>query len=239
MLAVYRRELQAYFLTPLGYVFMGSFLLVQGVFFAFGNILSASSSFSTMFSNLTFIFMLVVPILTMRLMSDERRNKTDQLLLTSPASLWSVVIGKFLAACTVFLITLCITGVYVAILSFYGNIAFGEVLVNYVGFFLTGCCLIAVGLFISSLTESQVTASIATFGVILLLYLLDSMIPLITVDFLGWLVVALNWLSVFQRFSNFALGIFSLTGVIYMISFAFVFLFLTVQAIEKRRWSEG
>ena len=91
MLAIYRRELQSYFFSPLGYVFMGSFLFVSGIFFAFGNIMSVSSSFGTMLSNVSFIFMLVVPILTMRLMSDERRTKTDQLLLTSPVDRKSVV----------------------------------------------------------------------------------------------------------------------------------------------------
>ena len=121
MLAIYRRELQSYFFSPLGYVFMGSFLFVSGIFFAFGNIMSVSSSFGTMLSNVSFIFMLVVPILTMRLMSDERRTKTDQLLLTSPVSLWSIVVGKFFAACTVFLLTLVLTGVYVIILPAYGS----------------------------------------------------------------------------------------------------------------------
>ena len=180
MLAIYRRELQSYFFSPLGYVFMGSFLFVSGIFFAFGNIMSVSSSFGTMLSNVSFIFMLVVPILTMRLMSDERRTKTDQLLLTSPVSLWSIVVGKFFAACTVFLLTLVLTGVYVIILSAYGSISFGEVFVNYLGFFMTGCCMIAVGLFISTQTESQVTAAIATFGAILLIYLMDSIVSVIS-----------------------------------------------------------
>ncbi|MDR2513693.1 MAG: ABC transporter permease [Christensenellaceae bacterium] len=239
MLAVYNREMQAYFLTPIGYVFMGSFLLIQGIFFTFGNIFAQSSDFSSMFSNLSFIFMLVVPILTMRLMSDERRNKSDQLLLTSPVSLLSIVVGKFLAACTVFLVTLGITGIYVLILSAFGVISVPEVLVNYFGFFLTGCCLIAVGLLISAMTESQVTAAIATFGIILLFFLMDGMAAMITAPFLAFLVAALQWLSLFQRFEAFSAGIFSLTGVIYMLSFAAVFLYLTVSVIEKRRWSEG
>lgn len=239
MLAIYKRELQAYFLTPLGYVFMGSFLLIQGIFFTFGNLFSSSSDFGTMFSNLTFIFMLIVPILTMKLMSDDRRNKSDQLLLTSPVSLFSIVMGKFLAACTVFLATLLITFVYVTILSAYGVISWGQVFANYFGFFLTGCCLISVGLLISAMTESQVTAAIATFGAMLLLYLIDSIAAMITVDFLGFLVTVLNWLSVFLRFEAFSAGIFSISSAIYMISFASVFIFLTVAVVEKRRWSEG
>jgi len=236
MLAIYRRELQSYFFSPLGYVFMGSFLFVSGIFFAFGNIMSVSSSFGTMLSNVSFIFMLVVPILTMRLMSDERRTKTDQLLLTSPVSLWSIVVGKFFAACTVFLLTLVLTGVYVIILSAYGSISLGEVFVNYLGFFMTGCCMIAVGLFISTQTESQVTAAIATFGAILLIYLMDSIVSVISINFIG---VVLEWLSLFSRFSDFTNGILNISSTIYMITFSAVFLFLTVASVEKRRWSEG
>ena len=236
MLAIYRRELQSYFFSPLGYVFMGSFLFVSGIFFAFGNIMSVSSSFGTMLSNVSFIFMLVVPILTMRLMSDERRTKTDQLLLTSPVSLWSIVVGKFFAACTVFLLTLVLTGVYVIILSAYGSISFGEVFVNYLGFFMTGCCMIAVGLFISTQTESQVTAAIATFGAILLIYLMGSIVSVISINFIG---VVLEWLSLFSRFSDFTNGILNISSTIYMITFSAVFLFLTVASVEKRRWSEG
>ena len=219
---------------------MGCFLLIAGIFFTFGNIMSASSSVGTLFSNITFIFILIVPILTMKLMSDERKSKTDQLLLTSPLSLWSIVLGKFFAACTVFLLTLVCTGVYVIILSAYGNVSGMEVFVNYLGFFLMGCCLISVGLFMSTLSENQVASAISTFGVILFLYLLDSIISsMSSVTMLSWLCTALKWVSLFARFTDFSSGILSLTGVIYMISFAGIFLLLTVYTIEKRRWSEG
>jgi len=235
MLAVLKRELDSYY-----YVFMGCFLLIAGIFFTFGNIMSASSSVGTLFSNITFIFILIVPILTMKLMSDERKSKTDQLLLTSPLSLWSIVLGKFFAACTVFLLTLVCTGVYVIILSAYGNVSGMEVFVNYLGFFLMGCCLISVGLFMSTLSENQVASAISTFGVILFLYLLDSIISsMSSVTMLSWLCTALKWVSLFARFTDFSSGILSLTGVIYMISFAGIFLLLTVYTIEKRRWSEG
>lgn len=240
MLAVFKRELQSYFYSAIGYVFMGCFLVIAGIFFAFGNVLSASSSVGTLFSNITFIFILIVPILTMKLMSDERKSKTDQLLITSPLSLWSIVVGKFLAACAVFALSLVCTGVYVVILSAYGNVSAMEVFVNYLGFFLMGACLIAIGLLVSSLTENQVAAAISTFGVILFLYLLDSIIAsMSSVTMLGWLCTALEWVSLFARFTDFSSGILSLTGVIYMISFAGIFLMLTVHTIEKRRWSEG
>ena len=235
MLAVLKRELDSYYYSAIGYVFMGCFLLIAGIFFTFGNIMSASSSVGTLFSNITFIFILIVPILTMKLMSDERKSKTDQLLLTSPLSLWSIVLGKFFAACTVFLLTLVCTGVYVIILSAYGNVSGMEVFVNYLGFFL-----MSVGLFMSTLSENQVASAISTFGVILFLYLLDSIISsMSSVTMLSWLCTALKWVSLFARFTDFSSGILSLTGVIYMISFAGIFLLLTVYTIEKRRWSEG
>ena len=240
MLAVFKRELQSYFYSAIGYVFMGCFLVIAGIFFTFGNVLQANSSVGTLFSNITFIFILIVPILTMKLMSDERKSKTDQLLITSPLSLWSIVVGKFLAACAVFALKLVCTGVYVVILSAYGNVSAMEVFVNYLGFFLMGACLIAIGLFISTTTENQVAAAIATFGAILFLYLLDSIIAsMSSVTMLGWLCTALEWVSLFARFTDFSSGILSLTGVIYMISFAGIFLMLTVHTIEKRRWSEG
>ena len=108
--------------------------------------------------------------------------------------------------------------------------------VNYLGFFMTGCCMIAVGLFISTQTESQVTAAIATFGAILLIYLMDSIVSVISINFIG---VVLEWLSLFSRFSDFTNGILNISSTIYMITFSAVFLFLTVASVEKRRWSEG
>ena len=240
MLAVFKRELQSYYYSAIGYVFMGIFMIIAGVFFTFGNVMAASSSVGTLFSNITFIFILIVPILTMKLMSDEKKSKTDQLLITSPLSLWAIVLGKFLAACAVFFLTLCCTGIYIIILSAYGNVSAMEVFVNYLGFFLMGCCLISVGLLMSTLTENQVAAAISSFGIILLLYLMDSIVAsMSSVTMLGWLCTALRWVSLFARFTDFSSGILSLEGVIYMISFAGVFLLLTVHAIEKRRWSEG
>lgn len=239
MLAVFKREMQSYFYSTIGYVFMGSFLIIAGIFFTFTNLFSASSSLGSLFSQISFIFIFVVPILTMKLMSDEKRTKTDQLLITSPLSLWSIVLGKFLAACAVFLLTLACTGVYILILSAYGNISAMEVFVNYLGFFLMGCCLIAIGLFMSALSDNQVASAISTLGVILFLYLLDSIIASISgIPFLAWLCTALDWVSLFARFVDFSSGILSLTGVIYMLSFAGIFLMLTVHRIEKRRWSE-
>ena len=235
MLAVYRRELRGYFFSPIAYVFMGFFLIVSGIIFAV-QLYNYSAEYNGMLSTLSFLFLLVVPILTMRLLSEERKNKTDQLLLTSPLSLTGIVLGKFLAACTVFLVTLLITAIYPIVLFIFGTPSIVEILCGYLGFFLLGCSLIAVGVFISALTENQVTSAVISFGVLLLMYLGGGFLgQLIGVP---WISSVLEWFSVFERLQPFTQSVLSVTQIVYYLSFAAVFLFLTVRAIERRRWSE-
>lgn len=239
MRAVLRREIQAYFLTPIGYVFMGVFLIISGTFFAMGNLAYRSTSVSGMLANITFMFMFVVPVLTMKLLSEERKNKSDQLLLTSPTSLFGIVAGKYLAAMSVFLLTLVVTLCYVVILSIYGKPSFGETVTGYIGFFLMGGCFISVGLFMSSVAENQVTAAVSTFAVLLFLWLADSLAPQINVSFLPFLPDVLSFVSLIRRYDEFAVGIMGISNIVFYLSFIALFLFLTVRVIEKRRWSEG
>jgi ABC-2 type transport system permease protein len=236
MLAVYKRELQGYFYSPIAYVFMGIFLLVSGVFFAMSNILADQANFNGMLGSISFLFMLCVPILTMRLMSEERKNKTDQLLLTSPLSITDIVMGKFFAACTVFLATLVITAIYPIVLFLFGNPSIIEILTGYLGFFLLGVSLISVGVFISALTENQVTSAVITFGVLLLLYIGSSWLTQIIG--IAWIVSILQWFSVYDRLQPFTNSVLSVTQIIYYISFAAVFIFLSIRTVERRRWSE-
>lgn len=174
MLAVFKKELRTYFLTPTGYIFMGGFLLVSGFFFTFLNLMQASPKYTDLLSNITFLFLIIMPVLTMRLIAEETRQKTDQLLLTSPLSIGEMVIGKYLAAVAVFLMTLLVTCLYPLIMSFYGFIATWEIVCGYIGLFLLGSAFIAIGLFVSSLTENQVSAAVITFAALLLLWLLDA-----------------------------------------------------------------
>ncbi|HYH03706.1 MAG TPA: ABC-2 transporter permease [Bacillota bacterium] len=174
MLAVLQKEFRTYFLTPLGYIFMGFFLLISGFFFALNNLFPASSNLAALLGSLTSMFMFVVPILTMRLLSEETRQKTDQLLLTSPLKVTEIVVGKYLAAVAVFLITILITGIYPAILRIHGFISISEVLGGYIGFFLLGSCFIAVGLFVSALTDNQVSAAVITFSSLLFMWIMDA-----------------------------------------------------------------
>jgi len=239
MLAIWKREFQNYFLTPIGYVFMAVFLLAGGLFFLLYNVIAATNSLSTMFGNLSYLFMMIVPVLTMKLLAEEKRSKTDQLLLTSPLSLWSIVLGKMLAACAVFLLSLLITGSYVVIVDIFGAPAYSEVISGYLGFFLLGCGLIAVGTFISALTESQVTSAILSFGAMLFLSFAGSLSILVKVEAFPYFSNLVSMIDIFSRFNNFTYGIISLADVVYMLSFTGVFAFLTVRVIEKRRWSEG
>src|SRR5690554_4311168 len=136
MIAVLKRGLKTYFLTPTGYIFMGFFLLIFGFFFDIGNLFSANPNYNSMLGKIIFVFMILVPILTMRLLAEESRQKTDQLLLTSPLSVTEIVLGKYLAAVAVFLLTVAVTCIYPIILSFFGSIAVSEIVGGYLGFIL-------------------------------------------------------------------------------------------------------
>jgi len=175
MLAVFRRELKAYFASPLGFILVGFFILIAGVFFAISNLLPGNPSFTGVLSSLTFVFLFYVPFLTMRLIAEETRQKTDQLLITSPLSITGIVVGKYLAAVGVFAITLIITVLFPVIMSFYALLGLGwwEILGGYIGFLLMGSAFISIGLFFSSLTDSQLMAAVYTFVALLIIWILD------------------------------------------------------------------
>jgi ABC-2 type transport system permease protein len=190
MLAVFRKEFRTYFLTPIGYVFMGFFLTISGLIFTASNLVPASSNYYPVLSNLIFIFLIAVPVLTMRLVSEENRQKTDQLLLTCPLRIGDIVWGKYLAAIAVFLLTILVTGLYPIIMSWHGLIPLSEIFGGYIGFFLLGASFIAVGLFVSALTDNQVSAAVITFGVLLLIWLIDVLQQALPTDTLSGLIFA-------------------------------------------------
>ncbi|MBE3131151.1 MAG: ABC transporter permease [Acidobacteria bacterium] len=177
MLAVFRRELKAYFSSPIGFIFMGFFILISGVFFALTFLLNPSPArYISLLSSLTLIFLFLVPILTMRLLTEDARQKTDQLLITSPLTVTGIVMGKYLAAVGVFFLTLLVTVAYPVIMSFFalGGLAWAEIVGGYIGFFLLGSSFIAVGLFFSSLTDNLLVAAMETFAALLLIWILDA-----------------------------------------------------------------
>jgi ABC-2 type transport system permease protein len=236
MRAIYRRELQSYFFTPLGYAFMGVFLLLSGIFFLSGNLLSMNANLGLMFDSMSYLFMLLMPLLTMRLLSEEKRARTDQLLITSPLPVGAIVAGKYLAALTVLFLTIVMTFPLVAILFAYGAPHAPLIASGYLGFFLLGASYVAVGLLMSAVTETQLTAAVATFGVNLLIQFFESVGPSLSVPLMPWLPSAIGWLSLYDRYYAFTAGLVSLSDLMYFVSFALVLLFLTARMIDRRRW---
>lgn len=232
--AIYRREIKSFFSSSIAYVFLASFFLFSGYFFFAGTLVQATTDMSGMFGALFLIVVILIPVLTMKLLSEEKKQKTDQGLLTAPVSLWGIVLGKYFAALTLYTIGLCVTLVYAFILSYFGTVLWGMVISNFLAMFLLGSAFIAVGVFISSLTENQITSAVTSFLVLIVLYLIDQIASLINIDFIK---NALMSLSFYTRYIEFTRGIFNLSSIVFYISVAFVFNFLTVRVFEKKRWS--
>lgn len=289
MTAIYQRELKSYFCSMTGYVFVAFMTMFIGIYFMVYNMLSGYPYFSYTLNPVLTIMMIAIPILTMRSMSDEHRSRTDQMLLTSPVSVWGIIMGKYLSMVTVFAIPVAIACLCPLIIRAQGTAYLAEDYAAILVFFLLGCVYIAIGLFISSLTESQLIAAAGTFGILLLLLLwpgilsllpsgaLESMIGLILLwslvcfilyrltnhgpialilELAGAAVLAGAYLAdktLFERALTDLLGkivltdvfnsimathILDLGGILYYISTAGILLFLTVQSVERRRWSE-
>jgi ABC-2 type transport system permease protein len=182
MLAIFKRELKAYFLTPIGYIFMGLFLLLTGIFYFFNNLLSGRSQFTGFLGSILLIYLFAIPLLTMRLFSEEKRQKTDQLLLTSPVSITGIVTGKFIAAMVVYCGTLLFTVAYAVVIAFFGDLQTWETLGSYIGFVFLGAAYISVGIFISALTENQLTAALVSFFVLILIWIIDPVSQIVPSD---------------------------------------------------------
>lgn len=288
MIAVFQREVGAYFKGMLGYLLSAFLLVFAGIYCMAYNLSGYYANFEYVLDAISFIYLIAVPIISMRTVAEEKRQKTDQLLYSLPIRLSDVVMGKYLAMLTVLALPCAILATYPLILSQYGNVAFGTAYGALAAFFLLGACLLAIGLFISSMTESQVAAAIITLLTLLVLYFMTSLAsyvstavsasltalsilvvlfalilyllaknPIVSVlvavagigglrlwyqadasAFSGLFGKMLEAVSVFDRFSGFVEGVFDLTAVVYYLSIIAVFLFLTVQAMEKRRWSE-
>lgn len=175
MIAILKREFKFYFTSASGYIFMSVFLLISGIFFALSNLFTGSSYFNGVLQSTTFVFLILVPMITMKTLAEERNQRTDQLLLTSPVSLTGIVLGKYFAAVGLFLVTLLITFIYPVILSFFGSITIWEIAGNYIGFALLGAAFISIGVFVSSLTDNMVASAVGTFGALLLIWLISWM----------------------------------------------------------------
>ena len=182
MFAIFKREIKAYFLTPIGYLYMGLFLLLTGIFYTFNNLFSQSSQYTGFLGSILFIYLFAIPLLTMRLFSEEKRQKTDQLLLTSPVSVTSIVCGKFLAAMAVYCGTLLVTAAYAVVIAVYGDLQTWETVGSYIGFIFLGACYISVGIFVSAGTENHLTAALVSFFALMLIWILDPVAQMVPTD---------------------------------------------------------
>ena len=287
MRAVFRHELSSYFTGLSGYVFGAFLLLFAGIYTMAYNIKNALSNFEYVLSGMSFIFLIIVPILTMRVLAEEKRQKTDQLLYSLPLTMTQVVMGKYAAMLVMLLVPLAIISIYPLILSVYGNVNLAAAYGALTGFFFLGAALLAVGTFVSSLTESQAVAAGLCFVVLLVHYFLSSLASFLSTtafasfaafavciallalifwrmtksgfgasvifialesvlfalytfrkdSFGGLFPTLLQRLSLFARFEQFVNGVFDITAIVFYISVIGVFLFISVQSMEKRRWS--
>lgn len=231
--AIYRREMGAFFTSGLAYVFLSVFTLLSGIFFFFGVIGSATSNMSSMFSSMFIIVLFLIPILTMKLMSEEKKNRTDQGLLTAPIGLWSIVLGKYFAALTLFIIAESVVFIYSIFIAVYGEVQWASLLGNYFAMLFLGAAFIAVGIFVSSLTENQMVSAVASMLALFVLYLFDSLSANIANEYIQKAMLSLSFYS---RYIEFTQGVFNLSSVVFFISAAFIFNFFTVRVLDKRRW---
>lgn len=236
MQAIFRRELQAYFKAPLGFIYLAIFFFFGGQFLANQVGGYQTNEISMIFSSMFTIILFTMPILTMRLMSEDKRLKTDQALLTAPVSLGGIVLGKFLAALALFGIAISSTIVYFIVLSSMATPQWNMFFGNLLGIILLGGALISIGLFISSMTESQMVAAIVGFAAMFLIMMMDSFANSIPTA-LSFFADILKQLSFMSRYSDFTSGILDISHIIFFISIIVVFNFLTVRVLEKKRWS--
>ena len=234
MLAIFKRELRSYFSTPIGYVFIAVFMAVSGVVFALSTYMADAASLSTYFTMMTVAYVLLIPILTMKIFSDELRSKTDQLLLTAPVSITGVVFAKYLAALAMYMIAVALSMVNFLFMVVNGyTVQPGIAIGMFVGMILIGMACIAVGIFVSSLTESQLVAVLVTMVVLVVMMFINIFNQFIP---FAWLRTALSWFAISGRYDTLAAGRFDFTAILYYVSIAGSFLLLTIRVFEKKRW---
>lgn len=235
MIAIYKRELRSYFTSMIGCVFVAFFIAIGSLYFMVFNLYNGYTYFSYALYSATFFLIIGIPMITMKCFADEKKNKTEQLLMTAPISLTNIVLGKFLAMITMFAIPNIIYCVFPVLIKSFGE---GYLLVDYssiLAFFLLGCVFISVGMYLSALTESQVIAAIMSFAVLYVLYMWESLVTFLPFTTLVNMISGFSLLSVFDDFA--ANRIFNVTGLVAYVSVIGVFVFLTIQRLQKRRWN--
>ena len=248
---IWKKEMRLYFTSPVAYVVVTIFLVIAGYFFysifAFFSLASMQSAMNPamgrdlnvtdsvmrpLFSNISVILLLLMPLVTMRLFAEERRSGTIELLLTYPVRDGAVLVGKYLAALALYALMLTLTLLYPAMLAYFARVEWGPLVTGYLGLLLMGSTFLAVGLFASSLTENQIIASVTTFGILLIFWVIGW-----SADYAGgpWGKL-LTHLSILEHYDSFAKGVLDTKDVIYYLNFTILALFLTLRSLETRRW---
>ena len=246
MLAIFKKELRSYFTTAIGYVYIGVFLSASALLACYSTIMQGTYDTSSYFVYLLFSFIILIPLLTMKLFSEEKKLRTEQLLLTAPVSITGMILGKYLAAMTMFVGTLLLSCINFFPLYVYKSVetantesyvpvgpSGAEIVGCLIGIILIGAAFVAIGLFISSLTENQLAAAVITISVIIVMLLLNIVNDIISVYAIR---AVIDWVCVISRFTNFTYGILDFSAMIYYLSLASVFILLTNRVYEKRRW---
>ena len=235
MLAIYKKELKSYFHSFVGPLFIGVTLFLFGIYFTAYDLFMGYPYIGYVLAAVIFLFFFSVPVLSMRILAEERKQKTDQFLLTAPVRVWDIVLGKFYALATLLLIPVAIISIYPLVLSAFGEISFSETYLAIGAFFLYGLACIAIGEFVSSITESQMIAAIVSFGLLFVGYVMNAICNMISSTG-NWLTKILSALDMSGRFDALMDGSLSLSSCVYFLSIIFLFLVFTEQSIQKRRF---
>ena len=235
MFAIYKRELKSFFSSMIGWLFLAVNLFFAAWYFRYYGMLNGLPYVSYVFSGILLIFLFSMPILTMKVFADEMKQKTDQLLFTSPVPVWKIVLAKYLSLVTVFAIPIVLIGLYPMILSIYGEVPYGENYLAIFGFFMFGCACLAIGLFMSSITESQIIAAVLTFFSLLLTAMIPGICNLISANG-NILTDILGAFDMTGYLDYYLYGIFYYPSVLYYISVIFICLYLTGFIITKKRF---
>ncbi len=288
MIAVLKREIGSYYKSITGWLIAAFLLIFTGIYCMVYNLSGYTSKFEYVLSAISFIFLIAVPIISMKVLAEEKKQKTDQLLYSLPVRLSDIVLGKYFGMLVALAVPILIMALYPLILSQFGTIRYASAYGALFAFFLLGACLLSIGLFISSVTESQIAAAVITLVTMLLLYFMNGLASFVSSDssssltalmmlvvvfsvvlqllsknpiistltaaigcgglyiwyagnssfFSGLFPKMMKSVSVFDRFDTFTEGVFDLTAIVYYLSIICVFLFLTIQSMEKRRWNE-
>lgn len=233
MTAIFKREFKAYFQTPIGYIVLAAFYFFSGFFFMY-YFANGVPKVEYVISSMLTVTVFIMPIITMRLMSDDKRQKVDQALLTAPVKLTSVVMGKFLAALAVFALGFVPTIIFEAIVMSYVKVNVLNFAYALIGILLLGGALISLGMFISTLTESSVVSAILTLVINILLLYISNFVEMISVS---WIAAVVEKLAIINKYTSFTENMIALPDIVYFLSATAIFIFLCVRALERRRWA--